>query len=475
MKKHIIIISLILLASCQGFLELDPNDTVSINQMFNSESDFKDAINGCYHPLRARYNSWYILGDMPGEDLWIEVPGARKASTNADLFSMNADEGLLNDTWSGFYLIISRVNYVLEKIEESDFSNLDRYAGEARFLRALSYFNLVRLFGDVPSITTSLTIEESFTVRRESVESIYRDIIIPDLIDAANKLPASYSGADVGRATKGAAKSLLGVVYLTRKDFTNAESILKEVTTMGYSLLADYNDLWTYTNEHHSEYIFDIEYMRGLVGQGCSFSYSFLPMNAEFTSMIGLSGSWGGEDANPTQIFIDLFDTSPGDLRRDVNVDATGGFINSKGEFVKFLQCSSYTKKYQTALSTSSDGHANWKVVRYADVLLMLAEVLNENGKTDEALIHLNTVRARAGVPAYTNTGQSDIREKIYTERRLELAFEGHRWFDLLRTGRAFSTMQSNNMKEHQVLFPIPLTQLQVINNTDILWQNPGY
>jgi hypothetical protein len=191
--------------------------------------------------------------------------------------------------------------------------------------------------------------------------------------------------------------------------------------------------------------------------------------------MVGISGGWGGEDINPTQIFVQLFDASPGDLRRDINLDATGGFINTNGEFVRFIQAATYTKKYQTPLSAQSDGHANWKVIRYADVLLMLAEALNENGKTDEALTYLNTVRARAGVPAYTNTGQVDIRKKIYTERRLELSFEGHRWFDLLRTERALSTMESIGMREHHVLFPIPLTQMQVINNEGILWQNPGY
>ncbi|MDR1402577.1 MAG: RagB/SusD family nutrient uptake outer membrane protein [Tannerellaceae bacterium] len=477
MRKHIIIISLFIFASCHDFIELEPDDTVSINQMFTSESDFRDAINGSYHPLRSLYNNFYIFGDLRGDDAWKEVTRGT-ASYHSDVFTMNDTESLLGNTWEGYYQIISRANFVLEKIEEADksiFSNLDRYDGEARFLRALAYFDLVRIFGDVPSVKNSLTIDESYTVRREKVETIYNDIIIPDLIDAANKLPVSYSGEDVGRATKGAAKSLLGRVYLTLADFAKAEGILQEVTTMGYALLPDYNDLWTYENEHHSEYIFDIEYMRGGFGQGNSFTYNFLPMHAEFTAMIGISGGWGGEDINPTHVLVQLFETSPGDLRRDITLDATGGFINTNGEFVRFIQAATYSKKYQTSLLNTSDGHANWKVIRYADVLLMLAEAQNENGKTEEALTHLNTVRVRAGVPAYANTGQADIREKIYNERRLELSFEGHRWFDLIRTGRALGAMQSIGMKEHHVFFPIPLTQLQVINNEEILWQNPGY
>jgi tetratricopeptide (TPR) repeat protein len=479
MKKlyYIIIISLLLLASCHDFIELEPYDTVSIYQMFNSESDFKDAVNGCYNPLRGRYNSMYIFGDLRGDDAWKEVSRTTDSYTT-DNFTLSETGNILSSAWEGYYQIIARANLVLEKIEEADktiFPNLDRYAGEARFLRALAYFDLVRIFGDVPSVTESLTIGESYTVRREKVESIYNEIIIPDLLDAANKLPASYTGNDIGRATKGAAKSLLGRVYLTIKDFAKSESVLQEVAALGYSLLADYNALWDYENEHHSEYIFDVEYISGGYGQGNSFTYNFQPMNGEFASFLGVSGGSGGEDINPTQELVKLFDTSPGDLRRDITVDTRGGFTNAKGEFIRFIQAATISWKYLTPLSSSSDGPANWKVIRYADVLLMLAEAQNENGKTGEALTHLNTVRARAGVPAYTNTGQADIREKIYDERRLELSFEGHRWFDLIRTGRALSTMQSKGMKEHHVLYPIPLTQLQVIDNKEILWQNPGY
>jgi hypothetical protein len=135
----------------------------------------------------------------------------------------------------------------------------------------------------------------------------------------------------------------------------------------------------------------------------------------------------------------------------------------------------SFTKKYLTPIPKANDSRANWKVIRYADVLLMYAEALNENGKTTEALTNLNLVRTRAGLPSYTNLSQNDTREKIYQERRFELYLEGHRWFDLVRTGRALSVMQPVGMKPHMTVFPIPQSEIEIINNRSVFPQNPGY
>ena len=135
----------------------------------------------------------------------------------------------------------------------------------------------------------------------------------------------------------------------------------------------------------------------------------------------------------------------------------------------------SFTTKYIAPSITPGDSRANWKVIRYADVLLMLAEALNETGKTTQALTYLNQVRQRAGLAAYTSLSQADAREKIYLERRLELTLEGHRWFDLVRTGRALATLQPLGMKANMTVFPLPLTQIQIINDPAILPQNPGY
>jgi len=137
-------------------------------------------------------------------------------------------------------------------------------------------------------------------------------------------------------------------------------------------------------------------------------------------------------------------------------------------------QVRSFTKKYITP-TNGDDSKANWKIIRYADVLLMLAEALNENGKTEDALDYLSQVRKRAGLEGYEGLSPQDTREKIYLERRLELSFEGHRWFDLVRTGKAFELMQSTGMRDYMLIFPIPLVQIQVVNDPNILPQNPGY
>ncbi|MBD0296585.1 MAG: RagB/SusD family nutrient uptake outer membrane protein, partial [Flavisolibacter sp.] len=336
-------------------------------------------------------------------------------------------------------------------------------------------FDLVRIYGDVPMVTKPLTIEEGYKAPREKVSKIYEEVIIKDLQDAENKLPAKYAGSDVGRATKGAAKSLLGKVYLTIKDFPKAEAKLKEVTNLGYALLQKYNDLFDYTkDEHHSEYIFDIEYEQGLSGEGSTFTTNFTPKNPAIAAFYGVTGGQNGAN-NPPRSLFDLF--PPGDLRKDITV--ADGFTDNNGVFHPLLPTSNdvqtFTKKYMVRLLAANDSRANWKVIRYADVLLMLAEALNENGKTDEALTYLNLVRKRAGLPNYTGLTQADAREKIYLERRLELSFEGHRWFDLVRTGRALQVMAPYGMKAYMTVFPIPITQIQLINDRTIFPQNPGY
>ncbi|MBA2762244.1 MAG: RagB/SusD family nutrient uptake outer membrane protein, partial [Segetibacter sp.] len=362
-----------------------------------------------------------------------------------------------------------------DKADVAVVKNKDRYIGEAKFLRALAYFDLVRIFGDVPMITTNLTVEESYKVGREKTDKVYDEVIIKDLLDADPKLPAKYTGTDIGRATKGAAKSLLGKVYLTRKNFANAEAKLKEVTALGYALLPNFRDLWNYTvNEHHAEYIFDIEYEEA-IGEGSSFTHAFSPSWTALTDLYGIKGGTPSNDGAPTPGLFAAF--NPADARRSISVlygiTVNGVFTPIPTNSIQAAK--SFSTKYFTPVASTNDSRANWKVLRYADVLLMYAEALNENGKTSEALTFLNMVHTRAGLQPYIGLTQSDAREKIYLERRLELFLEGQRWFDLVRTGRALATLQPLGMKAHMTVFPIPLTQIQIINNKEIFPQNPGY
>ncbi len=468
---------IILLQACSNnFIELPPQSTVSIDVLYKTDKDFQDAVIGCYRTLQQQYQSFWIFGDVRGDDSEQQVV-KNDAWYLSDAFILESDNNLIRDTWRNYYRLINRANTILARIEEADASvvvNKDRHIGESKFLRALAYFDLVRIFGAVPIVTTPITPEEAYQMRRDDIERVYNEVIIPDLLDAETKLPQQYTGSDIGRATSGAAKSILGKVYLTIHDFVNAENKLQEVTTMGYSLLANYEALFDHSNEHHSEYIFDIEYEEGLGDQGSVFTNRFMPVSGLMNEFYGVTGV-GVETNSPTEALIALFEDH--DLRKDITVAIRGGFINGNGDFVAFSQATSqtYTKKYLTSVAINNDSKTNWKVTRYADVLLMYAEALNENNKTAEALVYLNQIRERAGVATYSGLSQSEVRERIYTERRLELSFEGHRWFDLVRTGRAFEVMQPFGMNEYMTVFPVPLEQIQIVNNPEIFPQNPGY
>jgi len=478
MKKIIflIIFAVFIMISCKKeFIELEPISSVSVNVLYKTDKDFQDAVIGAYSKLRNQYNDFWMYGDVASDDSWKEV-SRNQSSYYIDVFTMDPNDPLLRTTWNNYYDLIARVNNILAKIEPTDLSvvtNKERHKAEAKFLRAFAYFDLVRIFGDVPMITKPINIAEGYTTGRTNIATIYDEVIIKDLLEAEVNLPIKYTGADVGRATRGAAKSLLSNVYLTRKDFAKAETKLQEVTTLGYSLLANYNDLFDYSKEeHHSEYIFDIEYSEALGGLGSNFTNRFAPLSAPYAAFYKITGG-GGEENNPTMDLYNAFD--PADLRRDVTVNATGGFIDATGKFVKFLQASTTTRKYLTPVLVSGDSKANWKVYRYADVLLMYAEALNENGKTLQALTYLNQVRTRAGLTGYADLTQAEARDKIYLERRLELGMEGHRWFDLVRTGRAFSILAPKGMQAFMTIFPVPLGQIQVMNNSELFPQNPGY
>jgi starch-binding outer membrane protein, SusD/RagB family len=477
MKKIIYILifaSTILMSCTKDFLQLVPESTVTTDILYKTDKDFQDAVTGCYAALRSAYSDMYVYGDLRADNS--RPLGNSVVMNSINNFSERSSESIFASTWRNYYLVIFRANALLAKIEKLDVAvvkNKDRHIAEAKFLRALAYFDLVRIFGDIPKVTSDISLEESYKTGRTKVDIIYSEIIIPDLLAAEGVLSTKYTGTDVGRATSGAAKALLGKVYLTIKDFPKAESKLQEVTTMGYSLLPKYSDLFDYTkNEHHSEYVFDIEYIAGGLGLGSHFTNSFVPKseNSIAETFYGIKGGVGEDNIPEFDLFYAFASNDP---RRSITVDT--GFYDGTGVWRKFLQLPTFTKKYLTPVASLNDSPANWKVIRYADVLLMYAEALNENGKTTEALTNLNKVRARVSMPAYSALTKDQARDIIFLERRLELSMEGHRWFDLIRTGRALTVMASTGMKAYNVVSPIPLREIQVINNPSVFPQNEGY
>jgi len=455
---------------------LIPTSSVTIDIIYKTDKDFQDALTATYSPIRDQYREFYTFGDIRADDSWVEI-AKNNSQSYSDRFTLNSGDGLMNNTWLRYYQAIFRANTLLTKIEEADIAtvpNKNRYIAETRFLRALCYFDLVRIFGDVPAITKPVTILESYQIPREPVANIYNNIIIPDFQAAESGLLASYTGSDVGRPTIGAAKALLGRVYLTIKDFPKAESKLMEVTSMSYQLVSNFNALYNYTSKRHSEYIFNIEYESGVNG-GSPYTNAFMPNYTAMTNFLGISG-YGDEWNSPTRALYDLFEAD--DLRKEISVGVYGGYYDNDSVFraIPSNTSQTYTKKYITQNPARNDSRADWKVIRYADVLLMLAEAMNENGKTADAIPYLNRIRERAGVSVYPTTmSQAETRDAIEKERRLELCFEGVRWFDLVRTGKAYDVMKDAGMAAFMTVFPLPLTQVQLINNPSILPQNPGY
>jgi starch-binding outer membrane protein, SusD/RagB family len=475
MKKifNIVILASLILVSCnKDFLDIIPESSVTTDILYKTDKDFQDAVTGCYTALRSAYSDMYIYGDVRSDDSWHAL-GNNVTMNAINNFSERSSESVYASTWRNYYLVIFRANTLLSKLEKLDASvvitNKNRHIAEAKFLRALAYFDLVNIFGDLPKVTGDITIEEAYKSGRVSASTIYSEVIIPDLLVAEGGLSAKYTGSDIGRATIGAAKSLLGKAYLYTKDFAKAEAKLQEVVTSNsYSLLTKYSDLFDYTkNEHHSEYIFDIEYISGGLGLGSHFTNSFLPKStgAFADTYFNIKGGLG-ELNTPTMDLFNVF--NPTDPRRNISCDTSSKFFG-------FFQIPTFTRKYITPVASLNDSPANWKVIRYADVLLMYAEALIENNKTTQALPYINMVRTRVGLTGYTGLTQSDAREKVYLERRFELAMEGHRWFDLVRTGRALTVMASTGMKAYNVVFPLPLREVQVINNPSVFPQNGGY
>jgi hypothetical protein len=289
--------------------------------------------------------------------------------------------------------------------------------------------------------------------------------IVSDLTQAGGLLPDSYSGSNVGRATSGAAKSLLGKVYLTRKQYSEAARVLKEVIDGGqYALLPSYADVFRVENANHKESIFEVQYKANSQGRGSPFATLFTPRTGNAGILLTGQGATQGYN-RPSPDMISAYPA--GDLRKDASLAPNwtdGARVNNDP----------YIKKYLSRQSAVSDGDANWFVLRYADVLLMYAEALNELGRTSEASPYLNQIRRRAGLSPLDGLGQAQMRLALEQERRVELAFEGHRWFDLLRTGRAIEVMNSKgfNITSRDLLYPIPQSQIDI--NPE-LRQNDGY
>lgn len=462
MKKILVLASLatLLMTSCgDSFFDLEPASSVTIDKVYNTASDYNVAVIGCYAKLQSQVNFYTECCEYRSDNLSLGAPTAGTQDRyDIDHFTEKPSNGILSSYWANFNNNVYRCNLLLDQIDGANFAeNLKKqYKGEAMFIRALNYFNMYRIWGGVPATKHVVSAAEALKVARYSDEQMF-DLIAGDLKEIVdnNYLPETYSSADMGRATSGAAKALLGKVYLTFHKWTEAKDILSQLIGK-YQLVSPIAQVFNVDNKNNNEIIFAVHFNKEIEGEGHSYWYNLT--NAS-------------DDTNQTSSLLNTFPT--GDARKDlityVQVEKNVRLMN---------------KFYDTKSPTFKTVGNDQILLRYADVLLMYAEALNEiqydASEGSLALKYLNAVRQRAGISNLTVKQlptQEKFRKGILVERQREFPYEGQRWFDLVRMGFAKSVMAENGVeiKDYQLLFPIPQQEIEKVGDKSILWQNPGY
>lgn len=477
LKYNLIAIALLgfSFSSCSDFLEQNPQTDLSENDFYKTADDILSAVNGVYSSLQEGdiYGNWYVFGEIPSDNTRNQLSGSVTTQNEFDQFYIDTQNSMIANFWKAAYKVINRTNTVLGRIDGIEINTelANRYKLECKFIRALMYFNLVRVYGDVPLVLKEISISESYDILREPKENVYNQIIA-DLKEAQD-LPVSYSTAEDGRATQGAAKALLANVYMTLHKYAEAETILAEIINSGrYSLLENtpgslnidgYKNVFSPVNHNSEEGIFEIQFLKGGYGEGSNYANNFAPENSG-TNVVAVGGTGGNNIPE-----MDIYNAyEEGDLRRDFSM-SLGYYDNRKNnEWVE----SRYVCKFMDVPYQNNDASNNYPVIRYADVILMYAEALNQNGKTAEACKYLNMTRRRGFGYQTTETSPVDLQTTykaqfalmVEQERRVELAFENHRWFDLIRTGRAVEVMKSKgfSLNETNLICPIPQKQIDV-------------
>ncbi|MFD0763290.1 RagB/SusD family nutrient uptake outer membrane protein [Mucilaginibacter lutimaris] len=510
MKKSIIItagaaiLTLSQFSCKKDFLEQKDPNAIELGQSFRTPDDVLTAVNGIYQSLRSSNN----IGENSG--LWTDErsddTGRNDNQSNAGEpfqfgdFSILASNTYLKSHWVSLYGTISRANVVLSNIDKVTFADpaqKQQYAAEAKFLRAVMYFHLVRLWGDVPLVTKQLSFEEvAENTFREKQAAVYAQIVA-DLKDALNSnLPNLQTGAGIGRASKAAINATLGQVYLTMattqdqagrtENLNNAKTYLLaayNVRTFGNLSTIPYTDIFDVTKKSTCpEIIWQIVNKQGDINYSSSIAANNQAKGETINSLVKSAGVGG----NVTPDLIKDYET--GDPRMAFSVKFANDPIVKDYFITKFRDASS-------GASNLGYGGNDWILIRYADVILMLAEVSNYLGDVAGATGYLDMVRARAGLPGYTASLANpayaakypNLRLAILHERRVELAFEHHRWFDLLRTFTTdelvayfkaknqsdFGIPKLANFNAKDRYYPIPFDEYKL--NPEKMYQNPGY
>lgn len=446
-------------ACTDSFFDLEPSSNVTTDKVYKTAEDFNVAVMGCYSKLQTQVSFFTECCEYRSDNLTLSAPTAGTQDRyDIDQFADKASNGILENAWANFSNGVYRCNLVLDRIDAANFDATlkKQYKGEALFTRALTYFNMYRLWGGIPMTDRVVTVAEALRIGRSSEQQVY-DFLVRDLnqIINENMLPASYSNTDMGRVTSGAAMTLLGKVYLTFHKWTEARDVLSQLIGK-YSLMTTPEQIFDVNNKMNDEIIFAVRFNKDVEGEGHGYWFSIINLT---------------DDTNQTKSLKECF--KDGDKRKELIT------------YVKVEDKVCVMNKFKDLKSETYNTVGNDQIIlRYADVLLMYAEALNEisysNAQNSEALVALNAVHTRAGLTPIQITELPDkesFREAIMLERQQEFPYEGHRWFDLVRMGGAKEAMKADGhiIQDYQFLYPIPKTELERINNTELLWQNAGY
>lgn len=481
-KPVLLLLSLVVFCGCtEDYLDESQEYTIGSENYFNSEQDYHDALIGVYDVLQSTYVN-VIAGEIASDNTnsggesatdvigWQQIDDMTHTPVNDNL----------DDIWDWNFAGVQRANYILEFQDKTDFEGREQILAETRFLRAYFTFELVKWFGPIPlKGDERFILGDEQTIPRAPVDEVYGQIE-SDLQYAIEHL--DYTAPQVGRATKGAAQALLGKAYLYQDEFQESASVLTNLIQEGPYALSDFNTLFEQVGENNQESVFEIQYT-GEEGAGFEcLQCSEGNVAVGFQGVRNYSGPVfeSGFGFNlPRQEVVDMF--SENDIRRDVSILDIDAWAEETGASYSIGNTEKHTGYYNRKyLPRQNDnvGDANltqpnnYRAIRYADVLLMAAEALVRGGIDEgRARTYLNMVRDRADLDPVTESG-NNLLEIIYTERRLELVGEGHRFFDLVRTGRAAQEIEGFETDKNE-LFPIPLEEIEFSQGN---WeQNDGY
>lgn len=490
-KIQIAIIISVFFVSCESFLDLQPISEISENDFFKNVEQVETHLVGCYKSLQDPVANEYLLTEFRTDNTLYNPSfssGREAVMFSLDIFNVTSENKFVDAYYTDAYASIGETNILLANTEIVDDEEVRAHIeGQAKFIRAYQYFNLVRLFGPVFIATEKLTSDEANEVRRSPEADVYAQII-EDLTFAKDYIKDEfYTEEDAGRATSWAAQTLLAKVYLTMHNYEDAKTILDTIITNSgvkhnHRLLASYGDIFDEGNEMNDEIIFAIRFKSNSGGLGNPLSTAFAPNGIEDVVVTGNGDGYNYPSAELCEAY------SPADARKNASVYDQADESTQAGFSEEVA--ANFIKKYIATQSVTDDSDADFIVLRYADVLLMYAEALNELEGFASATPYINEIRVRAGLPFVNPTTDFELRIALENERRLEFAFENHRWYDLVRTNRVNDVMIAHFTKaveytqiagdvylpsevyKWEELLPIPQSQIDI---NPAFSQNFGY